>query len=151
MECISLSPDNLALECSLRPVECSLSPDSLALHGVFIDSLVLHNGYWGLDALALEYSLKPGWFGTGMFTEAWMVCHRNVHGGVDALVLECSRRPGWFGTGMFSEALTVWHWNVHGGLDGLAQSRAQIPPRKAERGSGVLNDFSCHMGRGRTA
>jgi len=25
------------------------------------------------------------------------------------------------------------------------------PPRKAERGSGVLSDNSCHMGRGRTS
>ena len=25
------------------------------------------------------------------------------------------------------------------------------PPRKAERGSGVLSDISCHMGRGRTS
>ena len=33
----------------------------------------------------------------------------------------------------------------------LAVVSCPDPPRKAERGSGVLNYFSCHMGRGRMA
>ena len=55
------------------------------------------NVHGGLDGLALECSRRPGWFGTGMFTEAWMVWHWNVHVGLDALALE--------------EARMVWHVN----------------------------------------
>ena len=33
----------------------------------------------------------------------------------------------------------------------LKTSLVPIPSRKAEKGSGVLNDFSSHMGRGRMA
>ena len=63
------------------------------------------NVHGGVDGLALECSRRPGWFGTGMFTEARMVWHWNVHGGLDGLALECSRRSGCPITG--------------GGLDGL--------------------------------
>ena len=39
-------------------------------------------------------------------------------------------------------------------IPGSIRKNSLVPrplPRKAERGSGVLSDISCHMGRGRTA
>ena len=37
---------------------------------------------------------------------------------------------------------------LHVNTDNTCYSLVPRPSQKAERGSGVLNEFSCHMGRG---